>query len=68
MARRRRVYDQLKRQFVSSWLGRKEARMVRNTVALLHPEERYVTPEGGVRIWNPRLGPRFICTSAKRKK
>jgi hypothetical protein len=68
MRRSRRVYDQLKRQFVTGWLGRKEARTVRNIVAMLNPELQLTTPQGVVREWHASYGPRFICTGAKRKR
>jgi hypothetical protein len=60
MRRSRRVYDQLKRQFVT--------RTVRNIVAMLNPELQWTTPQGVVREWHASYGPRFICTGAKRKR
>jgi hypothetical protein len=37
MRRGRRVYDQLERKPVTEWMGRTEARIVRNTIVSLTP-------------------------------
>lgn len=56
MRKGRRVWDQVEQKFVTTWMGRKEARVARNTMNLLHGSD----PAGPFS--------RFQLSSAKRKR
>lgn len=62
MRKGRRVYDLKEQRFVTGWLGRKEARVARNTIEALTPDHERISQYGY------RIGRRFICTTAKDKR